>query len=300
MTGIKELSARLGVNRDEMRDLASRAGVFYRPFSASRPSKPFSHDGPRRQREIDNPQGRLKEIQERIYRRLLKEIPLPPDVLGGVAGRSTLDNARIHLGGSVVVAVDIKSFFPSVTNAMVFSAWRRLGFGTDAASLLAQLTTHEGHLPQGAPTSTALANLVLVERCHGRLAVLSTAAGVVVSYWVDDITLSGEAPELLIAGVISILQAGGFRVNRRKLKIMRRSQRQEVNGILLGERLSVRRSQVADLRSGIHKLKRGVVLPGGRKRYIAGLEGRLGYLRRIDGSKAAPLGGEFKSVVGRS
>jgi RNA-directed DNA polymerase len=161
-------------------------------------------------RPIDNPDDALKRVQTRIKDRLLDPVALPAFICGGVPGRSTKTNARRHCRQPVVVALDIKNFFGSVTNRQIAAVWRRdFGASSEVAWLLTRLTTYSGHLPQGAPTSTALANLVITpiaaeihNKCRSR--------GLPFSIDVDDITISGKGAGQMISDVARMIAVGGF------------------------------------------------------------------------------------------
>lgn len=106
----------LGIDRHRLRALASQAETLYSPFSRSKKPKPFERKRrPRKLRVIDNPSEELKAVQTVINDRLLRPIALPPNICGGVKGKSVLDNVRWHAGNPVLVKVDIARFFPSIT-----------------------------------------------------------------------------------------------------------------------------------------------------------------------------------------
>src|SRR3990172_13215706 len=111
---LRDLAYRIGFNRQLLLEIAETGGRFYRPF-LKKGSKP---------RRIDNPIGILKEIQGRIQDRLLCSIPLPDYMHGGIAQRSPITNAGNHVGATIVVTLDIRKFFPSVTNKHIFHVWR--------------------------------------------------------------------------------------------------------------------------------------------------------------------------------
>ncbi len=110
---LRDLAYRIGFNRQLLLEIAETGGRFYRPFPKKGP-KP---------RMIDNPILILKEIQGRIQDRLLSDIPLPDHMHGGVTGRSPITNASSHVGAIVLVTLDIRKFFPSVTNKHIFHVW---------------------------------------------------------------------------------------------------------------------------------------------------------------------------------
>ena len=115
------------------------------------------------ERTIHAPSEGLKTLQRRILHRMLNPLPVHPAATGFTPGRSIVDNARPHAGLSVVINIDLANFFPSITaerSRITRDAFRGIGWGKDAASILARICTYEGRLPQGAPTSPAISNLV--------------------------------------------------------------------------------------------------------------------------------------------
>lgn len=152
---VRWLAATIHVRRNLLRVVDRRIEKYYRPFSLSRPGK--------KPRQIDRPVGALKFIQSRIKQYLLASFPFPHTLHGCVPGRSPLTNAGAHGQPPLLVNLDLASFYPSVTCAMVHAVWRDVfHFGPAIATLLTRLTTYRGHLPQGAPTSGYLANIVLL------------------------------------------------------------------------------------------------------------------------------------------
>ena len=123
-------------------------------------------------RQIHAPGDLLKDLQRRIYRRLLSKLPVHPAATGFVRGRSIVDNARPHAGQGVVINLDLQDFFASIKAERVHKAFRALGWSRESADILTNICTHEGSLPQGAPTSPALSNLVC-RRLDTRLAALA-------------------------------------------------------------------------------------------------------------------------------
>src|SRR5579862_1194435 len=163
LNSIRALEALLGYPREEIRRIAEHAGAFYNPFQKKDRFRPFQKKfKPPKTRIIDNPTNPLKGLQKSVQRNLLRQISLPSYLCGGVKGRSLLDNVFIHLDSKVLVTIDIKSYFPSITNIQVYDVWRhRLKCSHRISEILTKVTTFERHLPQGASTSTTLANLVL-------------------------------------------------------------------------------------------------------------------------------------------
>lgn len=232
-------------------------------------------------RELRTSAGPLKKIQGRIYSRLLKNLEYEPWLHGGVPGRSVISNARPHLGQKVVIKLDIAQFFPSVDEQRVLKIWqRRLGCGKKISRLLTRLTTYDNQLPQGVPTSSALANLALFD-AEGELQKQLANHGIemTLTRFVDDLTFSGPSgdEQELIATVNGVMRAYGFGMNRKKTKIRRRGKPQRVCGIgVSSNHPSIGTKYVKDLRAAVFQLERAS--PEEQRGRVASL---LGKARRV-------------------
>lgn len=284
------LETLLGKSRVELRDVASNAGRCYSPFPKKVCPRPFQkHPRPPKKRQIDNPVGDLKDIQTRIYQRILKPLVLPSHICGGVKGKTVLANVRMHFGARTLVTLDIRNFFPSITNLQVYNVWRRhLDCSLEISKLLTKLTTFERHLPQGAPTSTLLANLVL-SSVDGQIRRECARKGVQYSNWVDDLAFSGDNARDIINTAVETLRDAGLSVSHKKMKIMGPGDRKVLNGVLMGKFPSLPRERIARLRSGVHKLQSDQVPSPEVEKYIRSLRGRINHLKTIAPQKAEPL-----------
>src|SRR5262245_16016428 len=135
------------------------------------------------------PSDDLKDLQRTILRRLLKRLRCHPAAKGFQPGESIVSHASLHAGRAVVVRLDLRDFFPSTGSGRVYQYFRRIGWNRPAARLLTNLCTHRGGLPQGAPTSPRLSNL-LNHRLDARLTAMAARLGAHYSRYADDITLS--------------------------------------------------------------------------------------------------------------
>lgn len=212
-------------------------------------------------RTISAPVGRLKDIQRAINLLLQAKTDVTASATGFVEGRSVIDTARPHVGCRVVANFDIEDFFPSVTKQMVREAFKReMGayiVSHEAVNLLCSLVTmpdSNGHeaLPQGAPSSPMVSNLVLA-RLDRRLERFASERGLAYTRYADDITLSGSwfSPGAK-AWVEQIVTSEGFRLNRAKIKELPPAQRQSVTGITVNEKLNVSRGFIRSLRVCLH------------------------------------------------
>lgn len=279
---MRRLEHLLGIPRERLRVLARTAEAHYRPFPRRDPKRPD-----KKPRLIDNPDDALKQVQKRIERKILLTYPLPPTMLGGVKRKSTRHNAAFHVGQPVVVNLDIRSCFPSISPQMVRGTLLdRFGCSKEIAEVLTDLTTFRGYLPQGAPSSTPLANLVLLS-LHEEVLALATARGIRFSQWVDDMTLSGPGAEELIPEVFSLAARRGLLLHPEKVQVMRAHQKpQVVTGVQVNGKVTATRKRYEELR-------RDIIAAGAAAREEAcgdaSLLGRVEYVRHLDPAKGVKL-----------
>jgi RNA-directed DNA polymerase len=287
----------LGFSRLQLRELSSHAAKHYRPFYKEPKARPFARKPlTKKKRLIDNPKGALKKVQRRINQRLLKPLILPEHLLGGVPGKCIRDNAYLHLGSPCIVTVDIKKFFPSITPLQVYRVWRmRLNCSTRIAAMLTRLTTFRGYLPQGAPTSTLLANFVLSSSDCGITAACE-AAGIRYSSWVDDLAFSGLNAREIVPSVVSALIQAGFRLSHQKIKVMGTGDRKTLNKLVLSKFVSVERAYMSRIRAGIYNLRAGKVPNSEVAAYVRGLEGSINYVNLMQPQKAAKFRSQLKAA----
>lgn len=287
---MRKLEVLLGRPRAELRDLASKALHFYKPFPLQPQPRKFAKKAePVKKRWIDNPIDPLKAIQSRVHERILSPLLLPEHLLGGVKGKGILDNARLHLGARCLVTIDIKNFYPSITPSHVRNVFQKtLNCSNSVALLLTGLTTCRHRLPQGAPTSPLLANLVL-SSFDTQIRSVCEESGIRYSSWVDDLAFSGHSPAQVIGPVVATLIEAGFRVSHRKIKRMGSRGRKILNKLVLGKFVTVQKQYRARIRAGIHNFRCGKVSASEAGAYVEGLKGNIGYLRLFDRRKAASL-----------
>jgi retron-type reverse transcriptase len=213
-------------------------------------------------RRLDIPDRRTKDLQRRILHRLLARLRAHQAAMGFERGRSIVHNALPHVGQAVVLRLDVIDFFPTTRDQRIERWFRRVGWNREAAELLVKLTTYKGGLPQGAPTSPRLSNLVNYY-LDVQLTKLAARRGGVYTRFADDITISfpKDRPRR-IRGVIQqvsrLLRVHGYRIHRRrKLHIRRRHQRQEVTGLVVNDKVQLPRATRRWLRAVRHRLASG-------------------------------------------
>jgi RNA-directed DNA polymerase len=254
----------LGVKSAELTwwGVASAPGKRYRSFEIQR------KDGTAR--TIDAPVKPLKDIQRRLTDQLTLWYEPPLHVHGFVPQRSPITNAHSHRGREWVLRVDLADFFPSINFGRVRGLFLSypFDFTKPVATLLAQICCHDGRLPQGAPTSPMVSNFI----CHSLdrdLANLAWNERCSFSRYADDLCFSTERgyfpPQLAhidsgrtVAGpaIETAVHHNGFAINPGKSKLMRRTQRQRVTGLVVNEKANVPRDYVRDLRNLLYIWKR--------------------------------------------
>ena len=246
------------------RELARRLGMMVEDLSAVTPAyEAFEiHKLSGGTRHILAPEASFKELQRRVLRRILGRLRAHDAAHGFERGRSIVTHARNHVGKALVVRLDLKDFFPSTAEKRVKRYFRRIGWNGKAASILMSWCTWEGGLPQGAPTSPRLANLVN-RRLDARLAAYARSRRGTYTRYADDLTFSFDderdvSVRNLVAVVTRIAREDGYVVHRRKkLHIMRRHDRQIVTGLVVNERVALPRSTRRWLRAVEHHVRTG-------------------------------------------
>ncbi len=212
-------------------------------------------------RVLHVPDEATRRLQRRILRRVLGRLRAHPAAIGFERGKSIVDNARPHVDQAVVIKFDVVDFFPSTTIKWVERYFRRIGWNREAAAILARLTTWEGALPQGAPTSPRLSNLVNY-RLDAVLAQFAEWRKGRYTRYADDLTFSfpKDYPRH-IRGVVQFvrreLRAHGYTLHARKTRILRRHQRQMVTGLVVNGGVRLPRRLRRRLRSARHRLHTG-------------------------------------------
>ena len=266
-------------------------------------------------RRIAAPRKTLRTVQRTILDKILARVPVHEACHGFVVGRSTVTNAAPHQRAALVLKLDLKDFFPTVHYRRVRGLFQHLGYNLEAASTLAALTTYRprlgttgkgdvvwpGVLPQGAPTSPALANLVC-RRLDHRLAQLAAKYGAVYTRYADDLTFSfATLPEIRIGRLLwwidSICEREGFLERPDKRRILRNKHQQRVTGIVVNAGVHVPRADRKRFRAILHNCKKHGVASQAkdRKDFDAYLAGYAAYVNMVEPT----LGGKLVDEVAR-
>jgi len=281
-------------------------------------------------RLLEVPGLRLRALQRTVLDDVLASIPLHSAAHGFVASRSAVTGAAVHAGAEVVINLDLTSFFARVTAGRVYGVLRQAGIPEAVAHTLTGLAVHAvppyilaamppggspserfalrqalaaPHLPQGAPTSPALANLA-VRRLDSRLAGWVDAAGGQYTRYADDLAFSGPVQlarraDAFIRGVTRIVEDEGHQINPRKTRVRGASVRQAVTGMVVNERTNVPRREFDRLRAVLHNA--AAFGPQSQNRaghsdFRAHLLGHISWMESVNPARGVRLRADFARI----
>jgi RNA-directed DNA polymerase len=287
-----------------------------------------------RVRLLERPRPRMRMLQRRVLHDVLDQVPPHEAAHGFVRHRSVATFAAPHVDRDVVLRMDLESFFASVFAGRVFGVFRMMGYAEPVAHALTGLATTTTplavrrvtpqalrdedvdsrrrlisrlslpHLPQGSPTSPALANLA-AHALDRRVAGLAASAGATYTRYADDLALSLDGPGAhrraarLVATIRTIATEEGFRVNARKTVIATRAQRQLLCGVMVNARLTVPRTEYDRLRAILHNC--GRLGPESQNRddvpdFRSHLLGSIAWVASLDPGRGERLRAEFDAI----
>jgi RNA-directed DNA polymerase len=279
-------------------------------------------------RLIEAPKPRLRALQRRVLADLLRAIPTHPAAHGFVPTRSTHTFAAPHAGQPLVIRLDVTSFFASVTATRVFGLFRAAGFPEPVAYTLTALCTtrtpsailrtapvplpdrdyrlallRTPHLPQGAPTSPALANLCGF-RLDRRLAGLAEVYQARYTRYADDLAFSGRfsrsGAARFVERVNGVVGDEGFRLNAAKTRIRGRADRQALAGLVVNSAPAVPRQEYDALRALLYNAARTGLDEqnrDGHADFASYLAGRIAWVGHRHPARAAKLDALFARAV---
>lgn len=220
----KHLAFILKVDLKEIQSILKNIDKYYREkiiVKTDKFGKPkLDSKGNPKQRIINPSINRLKVIQKRIQKNILLKLHMPDYAYGAVKGRDNVINAKKHQGKKYKFTTDLKDFFPSITNKSVYEMFVEEKFSHEVSSLLTKLTTYNGKIPQGAPTSSTLANLVF-RKTGNILDNFSKENGLTFTSFVDDMTFSSPNDfKELVPEILDIITAD-FKISHKKTNYSR-------------------------------------------------------------------------------
>ena len=250
-------------------------------------------------RTICVPNKNLKKVQKKLYNKLstyYDEIKTQNNFTSKIShgfekNRSIVTNAEVHKNKRYVVNLDLLDFFPSINFGRVRSYFIKNNYfeiNDDIATILAQLTCYKGTLPQGAPTSPLIANMI----CNIMdIRILKIAKKYRLDYtrYADDLTFSTNNKYFLndydkfLEDIKNIIHRSGFELNSKKTRLLFSNSRQEVTGLVVNKKISVPKEYYKNTRTMAHSLyKNGYFLIDDEVGTIEQLEGRFSFINQIN------------------
>lgn len=218
-------------------------------------------------RRILAPRTELKIIQRRLSELLYEEFTPRKAAHGFCRDRSIVSNAKRHVRRRYVFNVDLKDFFISINFGRIRGLFLDDSFGLSpkVATVMAQLVCHENQLPQGAPTSPIISNMICV-KLDGQLTSLASKHGCTYSRYADDLTFSRNGSDfpqpigyvsedgsaVVGEGLRLVIEANGFKPNIEKVHLQPNKRRQSVTGLVVNGKVNVQRRYVRQIRAMIH------------------------------------------------
>lgn len=306
--GVDELAKAMKISLGQLRFLAfsrkTSKTTHYKRFNVAKKTGGF--------RTISAPMPRLKAAQYWILEHVLYKVTSHEAAHGFVPEKSIVSNAKAHVGQEVVINLDLKDFFPSIAYKRVKGMFRALGYSEQIATIFGLLCTEpqvdeveidgetyyvaksERVLPQGAPTSPAVTN-IMCYRMDKRFAGAAKALDFNYTRYADDLTFSASGKALGDVGRVlwqsnEIIKDEGFTLHPDKVKVMRKGRRQEVTGIVVNEKISLNRKTLKKFRAVLHKIEMNGIdgVTWGNGHILNTIQGYANYIGMVDAEKGKP------------
>jgi len=225
-------------------------------------------------RVLHEPTLKLKIIQKLILRSILEQYwinHVQDDIKASSVWfhqwKSVLDNAKPHINKDIVIKIDLKNYFPSIGQNRIFGVFsKRFDYNYDISNYLAWLCTFENELPQWAPTSPMLANIVSINldiRILKYVNKIEQDSGIKIDYtrYADDITISLNSNDTLLVDFIcnrifNIMEEENFMVNYSKFRIIKNSRQQKVTWIVVNDKLSLWRKEFKRMKAIVYNINK--------------------------------------------
>lgn len=242
------LALLVGYQYDLLLRISNYQRAFYRKFTI--PKK--NGDS----RVLYEPLPTLKEIQRWILDNILIKVPIHPAAKAYRAKTSVKDNAKFHRNQMVLLKMDIRNFFDSIREYHVYSLFKNIGYNRQVSTLLTKLCCLGNALPQGAPTSPNISNIVM-KTADNQIFSYCRTHNIRYTRYADDMTFSGQfTPHNVYKEVSFIVRGLDLTINDDKVHVIRPNRRQEVTGIVVNQKLQVCRIKRMYLRQQVYYLKR--------------------------------------------
>ena len=305
----QELEARLQLLSRQISAIQMSTGPLYRIKMLPLRHRRWKTFVEPKMRLVLSPRPDLKAVQRQMHQLISHHFEPHPIVHAYVKGRGIVTNARQHVGKEWLFHVDLVNFFGSIKEELVIEGlWRVLrNLSQENMSVIAQLCCHEGFLPQGSPASPILSNLACFP-LDRRLQEFGKSLGITVTRYSDDICFSStnailpdELAKVWGRGAAQLIELGaplrnlfepyGFKINFKKLRFQDRTERQQVTGLVVNDRVNVPKEYYRTIRRnlrlwderGIDVAARQFQRQHSANKFVKSLKGLIDYIGQVTG-----------------
>ena len=278
---LSSLCADLGCSLKHLYTLSNRPEKHYHKVSVPKNSGGF--------RELTVPDNELKTVQKRIDNVILPIIEISPYATAYRPGGSPLANAKPHINNNTLLKLDIRHFFDKITFSMILGAFSKEIFSDKVAMILAQICSFHEALPQGAPTSPAISNIIMKD-FDNVVGAWCKNGGITYTRYCDDMTFSGSfKPNEVIEFVKSELAKYGFYLNNKKTTVVRDGQKKIVTGIVVNEkantsaiyRRKIRQTMYYCMEYGVDSHMQNKNITDTKEHYLQKLLGQINFVLSV-------------------
>lgn len=249
MQSLSDFARATHLSHEKTRYLSTRAEHLYKTYDIPKKSGKY--------RRIAQPSRELKAVQSWILRNILDRLSSSTSSKGFELGTSIVDNALPHVGSNYILSFDLQDFFPNILASKVYGVFSSIGYNKEMATLLTNLCVFKGGLPQGAPSSPKLANLVCA-KLDARINGYAGPKGIAYTRYADDITLSAMSANKIHKAkhfIGTIVADEDLKLNRSKTKLSGTRRQKKVTGLILSQTtLGIGRVKFKEIRAKIHHL----------------------------------------------
>lgn len=284
---VMHFSLLVGYDSSILYKISNAPEHFYRTFTINKKNG--------KKRRISEPLPSLKEIQYFIYNEILIKVNTSRYAKAYKKNMSIKDNAKFHKGQKTLICLDIKDFFGSIDEYTVFKMFLGFGYTKQVSMMLSNLCCYKEALPQGAPTSPVISNIVsnkLDEDISKFISRIDSESKVRYTRYADDIAISGMdiKPGYIIQKIRQIAENYNYILNDEKTRVLKSNARQIVTGIVVNEKLQVSREKRKEVRSimyyisiwGIDEHLKKINIKEPKKKYLQRVLGTVNFVLLVN------------------
>lgn len=241
-------------------------------------------------RKIYSPNYYLKNVQRAILNNVLYDRSASNYATAYCKGKNVRNNALPHLNKNIILKLDIKNFFDNLSFTNVYQIYNSYGFSNSICGLLSYLCTYNDYLPQGAPTSSYLSNLILRDFDY-KVGSWCRKRNITYTRYSDDMTFSmDEFNREIIRYIRKCLYKYGLGLNNEKICVINNSNKQKITGIVVNNKIQTDINYRKKIRQEMYYIKKYGIKSHLNKigynksidSYIDSLKGRINFVLQID------------------